>query len=150
MVNHQDADRHGDITPAGYNHAPGTELLFEWGKPGASTHNLQFVQDRDGNHIILVPQPSITDPNDPLRWSKLKKWATFLNGVAYAFMGSVTGPIMAAGMIPLTQKFGVSLQKLTYANGATLICQGAGNIFWMSVMSSVRSEIFSTDLPRGL
>ncbi|KAH7147173.1 major facilitator superfamily domain-containing protein [Dactylonectria estremocensis] len=131
MVNHQDADRQGEITPAGYNHAPGTELLFKSGKPGALTHDLQFVQDRNGNHIILVPQPSITDPNDPLRWSKLKKWATFLNGVAYAFMGSVTGPIMAAGMIPLTQKFGVSLQKLTYANGATLICQGVGNIFWM-------------------
>ena len=133
MANRQDEDHNGEITPVGYSHAPGTELLFELGKPDISTHDLQFVQDRDGNHIILVPQPSITDPNDPLRWPKLKKWATFLNGAAYAFMGSVTGPIMAAGMIPLTHAFGVSLQKLTYANGATLICQGIGNIFWMLV-----------------
>lgn len=130
------ANDRDQITPAGYNHAPGTELLYERSKPGAATHDLQVVQDRDGNHIILVPQPSITDVNDPLRWSKRKKWATFLNGVAYAFMGSVTGPIMAAGMIGLSQQFGASLQKLTYANGATLICQGIGNIFWMSVISS--------------
>ncbi|KAH7006811.1 major facilitator superfamily domain-containing protein [Ilyonectria destructans] len=131
MVNHQDADGHGEITPASYSRAPGTELLFESGEPGASTHGLQFVQDGGGNHIILVPQPSTADANDPLRWSKRKKWTTLLNGVAYAFMGSVTGPIMAAGMIPLTQQLGVSLQKLSYANGATLICQGVGNIFWM-------------------
>ncbi len=46
-------------------------------------------------------------------------------------LGSVTGPIMAAGMLPLAETFGETLQRLTYANGATLICQGVGNILWM-------------------
>ena len=133
MATNQRTNYESEITPVSYTRAPGTELLFESGKPGVSTHGLQFVQDRDGNHIVLVPQPSLADPNDPLRWSRLKKLGTFLNGVTYAFMGSVTGPIMAAGMIPLSEKFGESLQKLTYANGATLICQGFGNIFWMYV-----------------
>ncbi|KAF4333209.1 major facilitator superfamily domain protein [Fusarium beomiforme] len=118
----ENSDIHAEATNI---RPPGTELLYD------NTSHLQYVQDKQGNHIILVPQPSTVDPNDPLRWSKAKKWTVFLNGVFYAFMGSVTGPIMAAGMIPLTQKFGVSLQKLTYANGATLICQGVGNVFWM-------------------
>lgn len=111
-------------------HAPGTERLFKSGQPESNTTGLQFIQ-RGENQILLVPQPSLTDPNDPLRWSLAKKWGTFLNGIGYAFMGSVTGPIMAAGMIPLSLTFNTTLQKLTYANGATLICQGIGNIFWM-------------------
>ena len=111
--------------------APGTELLYDTGKGGSRVAHLQYIRDSDGNHVLLVPQPSLTDPNDPLRWSAVKKWLTFLNGVTYAFMGSVTGPIMAAGMIELSTRFNKSLQKLTYANGATLICQGFGNIIWM-------------------
>ncbi|VUC30476.1 unnamed protein product [Clonostachys rosea] len=109
----------------------GTVRLFQSTKGDDHTDDLQFVLDSDGNRILLVPQPSLVDPNDPLRWPAWKKWATFLNGVAYTFMGSVTGPIMAAGMIPLSETFGESLQRLTYANGATLVCQGVGNIFWM-------------------
>ncbi|KAF5569557.1 major facilitator superfamily domain-containing protein [Fusarium pseudoanthophilum] len=125
MANHQDPDAMTHVDTTASTRPPGTELLYD------NTSHLQYVKDKQGNHIILVPQPSTTDPNDPLRWSRAKKWIVFLNGVFYAFMGSVTGPIMAAGMIPLTERFGVSLQKLTYANGATLICQGVGNIFWM-------------------
>ncbi|PCD27009.1 hypothetical protein AU210_013427 [Fusarium oxysporum f. sp. radicis-cucumerinum] len=131
MSNQQDPDAMTHIETTTSTRPPGTELLYDNDNIGASTNHLQYVKDKQGNHIILVPQPSTTDPSDPLRWSKAKKWIVFLNGVFYAFMGSVTGPIMAAGMIPLTQKFGVSLQKLTYANGATLICQGVGNLFWM-------------------
>ncbi|KAF9766320.1 hypothetical protein IL306_001299 [Fusarium sp. DS 682] len=123
MSNQEASDIHVETTTS--IRPPGTELLYD------NASHLQYVKDKQGNHIILVPQPSTTDPNDPLRWSRAKKWIVFLNGVFYAFMGSVTGPIMAAGMIPLTQKFVVSLQKLTYANGATLICQGVGNVFWM-------------------
>ncbi|KAF4415064.1 MFS general substrate transporter [Fusarium acutatum] len=125
MASHQDPDAMMHVETATSTRPPGTELLYD------NASHLQYVKDTQGNHIILVPQPSTTDPNDPLRWSRAKKWIVFLNGVFYAFMGSVTGPIMAAGMIPLTKQFGVSLQKLTYANGATLICQGVGNVFWM-------------------
>ncbi|KAL6355299.1 hypothetical protein LRP88_10885 [Fusarium phalaenopsidis] len=127
----ENSDLDNEITLANYPRAPGTELLFDSGEPCAPGHGLQFIQNRDGSRIVLVPQPSLTDPNDPLRWSKLRKWSTFLNAVGYAFMGSVTGPIMAAGMISLAETFNESLQRLTYANGATLICQGIGNIFWM-------------------
>ncbi|KAF2014632.1 MFS general substrate transporter [Aaosphaeria arxii CBS 175.79] len=109
-------------------HVPGTERLFA--EPNSGEVDLQFISKGD-TLIVLVPQPSLNDPNDPLRWSNKKKWVTFINGTAYAFMGSVTGPIMAAMMIRLTQAFHEPLQRLTYANGATLICQGVGNIFWM-------------------
>jgi hypothetical protein len=56
----------------------------------------QHVVHGDGR-IILVPQPSLKDPNDPLLWGRLKKWLTFGNGLFYAFNGAVTGPMMAGG-----------------------------------------------------
>lgn len=77
--------------------APGTEILYDTdGKADTHLHDLQHATHGD-SRILLVPQPSLTDPNDPLRWSQAKKWITLLNGCWYAFMGSVTGPIMAAG-----------------------------------------------------
>lgn len=52
---------------------------------------------RGDARILLVPQPSRTDANDPLNWATPKKSIAFFNGCWYAFMGAITGPIMAAG-----------------------------------------------------
>jgi hypothetical protein len=88
-----------DTIAAVFKAAPGTEILYdpdgEHGSSSQRLHELQHVQKGDG-HYLLVPQPSLTDPNDPLLWSTTKKWAAFANGLYYAFLGSVTGPIMAA------------------------------------------------------
>lgn len=118
-----------EISVAPRRAVPGTEQLIDTGHLVARHRFIQHGRDR----ILPIPEPSLTDPNDPLRWPKLKKWMTLLNGLAYSFMGSVTGPIMAAMMIPLSDKYHTSLQRLTYANGATLVCQGVGNVFWMFV-----------------
>jgi hypothetical protein len=81
--------------------APGTERLYDFSHASDDEaeflRNLQHVRKGD-SHILLVPQPSTTDPNDPLSWSTLTKSLTFANGLAYSFLGGVTGPIMAAGM----------------------------------------------------
>jgi len=86
-----------DAIEAVYRPAPGTEILYDVddGVASKKLHNLQHVKKGDG-HLLLVPQPSLTDPNDPLRWSTLKKWVAFLNALGFSFMGSVTGPIMTA------------------------------------------------------
>jgi hypothetical protein len=66
--------------------APGTEILMDEEGPGFEQQlkRLQHAKSGDG-HILLVPQPSLTDANDPLRWSTAKKWVVLMNGVAYAF-----------------------------------------------------------------
>ena len=89
-----------DTIEAVFKAAPGTELFYDAdGEHGAQSRvleNLQHVKKGDG-HILLVPQPSLTDPNDPLLWPVHKKWIAFLNALGYSFLGAVTGPIMAAG-----------------------------------------------------
>ncbi|KAK4541284.1 hypothetical protein LTR36_008200 [Oleoguttula mirabilis] len=113
----------------GHRYVPGTEMLYDSGMR-SQLSTLQHVKKGD-SHILLVPQPSLTDPNDPLCWSNAKKWITLLNGIWYSFNGAITGPIMAAGMIGLTVTFDTTLQRMTYANGATLACQGAATTLWM-------------------
>jgi hypothetical protein len=76
---------------------PGTEVLYDLGN-SEQIHHLQHVKHGDG-HILLVPQPSIADLSDPLRWTKWKKWVVLFNAVWYSFNGGVTGPIMAAGRL---------------------------------------------------
>lgn len=114
-------------TPDVRDAAPGTEFLYD----ARNRHGeLQHVRHGDG-HVLLVPQPSLTDPNDPLRWPPWKKWVTFSNALAYSFLGGVTGPIMAGGILELSASFKEPVRELVYANGATLVCQGVFNIIWM-------------------
>ena len=132
--NQPSADSSIDTITTVFKAAPGTEILYdqedEHGTISQHLHLLQHVRKGD-SHILLVPQPSLSNPNDPLRWSALKKWATFSNGLAYAFLGAVTGPIMAAWMVQGSKFFNRTLQELTYANGATLVCQGVATTIWM-------------------
>lgn len=83
---------------------PGTEILYDYGAAvgveAGHLHSLQHVKHGDG-HILLVPQPSIDDPSDPLRWPTWKKYITLFNGLWYSFNGAITGPIMAAGAYSL-------------------------------------------------
>lgn len=98
MESSHNAEAH-DLVDTIFVAAPGTEIMMDEegnGATGGRLRKLQHAKSGDG-HIILIPQPSLTDPNDPLLWSTTKKWAALLNGVAYAFNGAVTGPMMAGG-----------------------------------------------------
>lgn len=79
--------------------APGTELLIL--QDHLALPRYKYVT-RGQDRVLLVPQPSLDDQNDPLLWPRWKKWLTFSNGLVYTFLGSVTGPMMAGGMQPDT------------------------------------------------
>ncbi|KAL5046451.1 hypothetical protein BDW71DRAFT_214688 [Aspergillus fruticulosus] len=112
--------------------APGTELLIDQSSEnsGRNLSAYQHVKHGDGR-ILLVPQPSQADRNDPLRWPLWKKWLAFGNALFFAFNGAMTGPMMAGGMLQLSAFFNRPLADITYSNGATLICQGFGTLVWM-------------------
>lgn len=78
--------------------APGTTVLIDTTGNNEELKKSRTVETADGR-VLLIPQPSLTDPNDPLNWSTAKKWTVLTNGALYAFMGAVTGPIMAAGSL---------------------------------------------------
>ncbi|KIW95039.1 uncharacterized protein Z519_03620 [Cladophialophora bantiana CBS 173.52] len=122
-----------DSNQSVYRDAPGTEILYDMAEDGLGfrrLRDLQHVESGDG-HLLLVPQPSLTDPNDPLRWPALKKWVTFFYALGYSFMGAVTGPIMTAWMVEGATFYKTSIQRMTYTVGATLVCQGVATTLWM-------------------
>lgn len=84
-----------------FHAVPGTEILFDGNRHGALGAQLEHLEHlgTGDSRVLLIPQPSKTDPNDPLRWSTFKKNVVFFNGCWYAFMGAITGPIMAAGTL---------------------------------------------------
>ncbi|KAK4504730.1 hypothetical protein PRZ48_002692 [Zasmidium cellare] len=123
------SDIQDDLSLAPREFAPGTVVLFDKELHGRLPHLQSTVKGKD--RILLIPQPSLTDPSDPLRWPSWKKHLTLVNGLLYSFNGAMTGPIMAAGMVPLSKQFGKSLQRLSYANGVTLVMQGVATTVWM-------------------
>ncbi|RDW92263.1 hypothetical protein BP5796_01657 [Coleophoma crateriformis] len=118
-----------NTTGISYTAAPGTEILIDENQNGY-IHTLQHAKIGDGN-ILLVPQPSLTDPNDPLRWPKWKKWMVFINGLFYSFLGSIIGPIMSGGMQGQSAFFGVPITKLSWAAGISLLFSGVATLFWI-------------------
>ncbi|KAJ5807428.1 MFS general substrate transporter [Penicillium robsamsonii] len=110
---------------------PGTEILFDSEGPASHLYgHLQHIE-RNGQRILLTPQPSQSDPNDPLSWSPLKKGIVFANACVYSFLGGVSGPIIAAGVLQLTEQFDASFQKVNIAVAANVICTGVGCFYWM-------------------
>lgn len=100
MARHREESDDEDDVAGNFRAAPGTEILFDEGSEhGVLSDRLRQLKHRTkgDERIVLVPQPSTTDPNDPLSWSSFKKSVAFFNGCWYAFMGAITGPIMAAG-----------------------------------------------------
>lgn len=94
-----------------YQDAPGTEILVDQNEHDKEyLHGYQHVVNHQDAQILLVPQPSLDDPNDPLRWPRWKKWLTFFNGLFYTFNGAMTGPMMAGGRM---QYSGIFSRELT-------------------------------------
>ncbi|KAF9890637.1 hypothetical protein FE257_005768 [Aspergillus nanangensis] len=114
----------------GVEAVPGTEILFDSTTASSQYGHLQHIE-RDGQRILLIPQPSPTDPNDPLSWSPMKKAIVFANACIYSFLGGVTGPIIASGVIQLTEQYDASFQKINIAVAANLICTGVGCFYWI-------------------
>jgi hypothetical protein len=130
MAYRVDTAESGDAIAAVFKAAPGTEILYdaenEHGATSQHLHKLQHVRHGDG-HILLVPQPSLTDPNDPLRWSLVKKWVVLVNGVWYAFNGAVTGPIMAAGISSSTHHACLTVLIFTLQEWSRSLCDSTSH-----------------------
>ncbi|KAJ6561902.1 MFS general substrate transporter [Mycena capillaripes] len=82
-------------------HVPGTALFSE--DPNATAYaayegiDIHTLQHATGKHkdIILVPQPSRLDPNDPLLWPTWKKHMFFLILIYGTVLAGAVGPLVA-------------------------------------------------------
>ncbi|KAL6712494.1 hypothetical protein ACN47E_000371 [Coniothyrium glycines] len=69
----------------------------------------QASADGSSPHLVLVPAPSSTDPNDPLRWPKYKKHIAFASMCAFTFMTNYSIGGLAAAFYVLSVEFNKSM-----------------------------------------
>jgi len=61
--------------------------------------------------LVLYPHPSETDPNDPLRWPKLKKHVAFASVCSFTFLTNYGIGGMAPAFYVLSLEFKKTMQQ---------------------------------------
>lgn len=56
------------------------------------------------NHFVLRPLRS-KDPNDPLNWPAIEKYATYLSVCIFAFLATTNASNLIPAVVPLTKAF---------------------------------------------
>lgn len=106
---------------------PGTNDLVD------VSRNREDVK-HSGTNIVLVPQPS-SDPNDPLNWSKFRKYIFMAQAIFATFMICVLTAIFGVTMVGLSKE-GVSTDTVNQGTAASFILFGWMNVFFQPLSMS--------------
>ncbi|WWC61715.1 uncharacterized protein I303_104300 [Kwoniella dejecticola CBS 10117] len=88
-----------------YLDVPGTIRIFD--------ERGQVVQT---DHVNLYPMPS-DDPEDPLNWSKARKWIFLSCVIWYQFVVNLQAAVLYAIYTPLSEEKGLTLDQLNAGTG---------------------------------
>ncbi|VUC32968.1 unnamed protein product [Clonostachys rosea] len=120
------------------NHSTVSPTGRKPGVPQRITLGTIQLRDQETNEIILVPTPS-NDPNDPLNWSRARKYYIFTLACCGIFFAhaSIVGPAVSLGAIT-AEFFGDGpdaianhLQTTSYLQTTCSLMIGVGNLIWV-------------------
>jgi MFS family permease len=83
--------------------------------------------------LVLVPRPSDTDPNDPLRWPRWKKHVVFMNVCAFTFLTNYALGGLAPAFFVLSQEFDKTMPEISDLLVWPILVLGVFNFFWVPV-----------------
>jgi MFS family permease len=81
----------------------------------------------------LVPHPSKTDPNDPLRWPRWKKHVAFTCVCAFTFFTNYAIGGLSPAFFILSQEFGKTQTETSHLLLWPILVLGVFNFFWVPV-----------------
>jgi MFS family permease len=94
------------------------------------TVQLRQISGEDDT-LVLLPHPSKTDPNDPLRWPRWKKHIAFTSVCAFTFLTNYA----IGGLAPAFYKLSLEFNKTQTETSALLLwpilALGVFNFFWV-------------------
>ncbi|KAF3405520.1 hypothetical protein DPV78_003130 [Talaromyces pinophilus] len=93
--------------------------------PPGTVHLVAEQSDR----IILVPKPS-SDPDDPLNWSKKRKWLNVTLLLFYVFTTGIGGTSVYSVFTPISKDTGISIAQLNNGTGYLFLMAGWTNVIW--------------------
>ncbi|CAK7218095.1 hypothetical protein SCUCBS95973_003373 [Sporothrix curviconia] len=82
---------------------------------------------------VLVPRPSPTDPNDPLRWPVWKKHVAFAAVCAFTFLTNYAIGGLAPAFYPLSLEFGKTMSETSALLLWPILVLGVFNFVWVPV-----------------
>jgi hypothetical protein len=92
---------------------------------------------RTKQQIILVPTPSATDPNDPLRWPQHKKHIAFASVCAFTFLTNYAIGGLAPAFYILSIEFNRSMAQTSHLLLYPILVLGAFNFFWVPLGKAI-------------
>lgn len=81
--------------------------------------------------IVLYPQPSPNDPNDPLRWPLWKKHVAFASVCAFTFLTNFGIGGLAPAFYILSNEFEKTMDETSHLLLYPILVLGAFNFFWV-------------------
>jgi MFS family permease len=79
--------------------------------------------------IILIPKPS-ADPDDPLNWSRRRKWLNVGLVLFYVFTTGIGGTSVYSVLTPISEDTGITISQLNTGTGFLFLMAGWTNLIW--------------------
>lgn len=83
------------------------------------------------NTLVLLPHPSKTDPNDPLRWPRWKKHIAFASVCAFTFLTNYAIGGLAPAFYKLSLEFDKTQTETSHLLLWPILVLGMFNFFWV-------------------
>ncbi|KAI3556555.1 major facilitator superfamily transporter [Colletotrichum abscissum] len=119
MAHDTPAQTDGDGLP------PGTTRLIDVDGSVISKH----ASGSDEADIILIPRPS-EDPEDPLNWTKKRKWLATSCVLVYTVMIAIPSSAVYSVVTPIRKATGLSLSDINNGTGIMFLFYGWGCLIW--------------------
>jgi len=87
--------------------------------------------------LILIPHPSPTDPNDPLRWPAWKKHVAFGAACSFTFLTNYAIGGLAPAFYPLSIEFGKTQTETSALLLWPILVLGVFNFFWVPLANYI-------------
>lgn len=84
------------------------------------------------HEIVLVPTPS-ADPDDPLNWSRRRKYLSMFCMVLYTLGVGVPTASIFSVLLPISEQTNLSLADLNEGTGYMFLMLGIGCLFWQPI-----------------
>ncbi|KXH55448.1 major facilitator superfamily transporter [Colletotrichum salicis] len=104
---------------------PGTTRLIDVDGSVISKH----ASGSDEADIILIPRPS-EDPEDPLNWTKKRKWLATSCVLMYTVMIAIPSSAVYSVVTPIRKATGLSLSDINNGTGIMFLFYGWGCLIW--------------------
>ncbi|RVX66189.1 hypothetical protein B0A52_10081 [Exophiala mesophila] len=93
-------------------------------------NNLRGVQHNDRRKdIVLVPQPT-SHPDDPLNWTKYRKWSSISGYVVYTFLVAVMVSSLSPANLMIEAETGIAVADINTGVGLMYLFLGWSNLIW--------------------